>query len=257
MRASVEVVFKPITAGFLLAAALLPVSSADPTDVVLHEDFEGPATRMDEILAKAKISSSITTEVAFSGSRSLRMDNTKGGKFSRRLPLGGGWDELYARYMFRVGNAESRCWGYDEHYKLMGFEGGTEECKGGEYRSDGSDCFTVRTRFNYPNLGVRVESAPYPGVHDILQAKVKVADGEWHCLEMRVKLNTPGEKDGQVDVWVDGRQKTKKKLRFRKVGTLQIDKWWFTYWANDDWCGPLYVDDLTISEGPIGCPDSP
>ena len=224
---------------------------------VLVEDFDGATTLMDEILAGEKIRSSIGSEVSFSGERALEMADHKRGRFSRRHPFGDGFDELYARYMFRIGKADSSCWSWREHYKMMGFEGGSRECKGGKYRSDGADCFSVRTRFNYPYLGVRVESAPYPGHFNLLNTKVKVNDGEWHCLEFRVKLNEPGEKDGRIDVWVDGRKKSKTKLEFRTVPELQIDKWWFTYWANDSWCGPLHIDDLIVAREPIGCPDKP
>lgn len=236
-----------------IGASPLP-SDLDPADVILFEDFDGPTTVIDDLLARDKITSAISSEVAFSGNRSLEMAADVTSKFSWRLPLGGAWDDLHARYMFRIAEAKSRCWGWDEHYKMMGFEAGTEECKGALYKSDGTDCFTVRSRFNYPHLGVHVESAPYPGIFDFMHRRVKANDGEGHCLEFRVKLNTPGEKDGEIHIWVDGRERVKNKLRFRKVESLKIDKWWFTHWSNDAWCAPLYVDDLVISKERIGCP---
>jgi len=227
-------------------------SPAGNTGVLLSEDFEGATTVMDETLNGS--ASSITSEASYSGTRSLKMHNSDAGKFSKRMRLGEGWDNLYARYMFRVGNANSSCWDSGEHYKNMGFEGGTSECKGADYTSDGTDCFTVRSRFNYPSIGVHVESPPYPGEFDDVNEGVNVADGNWHCFEFSVKLNTPGSKNGEIRYWVDGHEKVRGNLEFRTVNSLQIDKWWFTYWANDSWCGPLYLDDLVISETPIGCP---
>lgn len=220
-------------------------------EIILSEDFEGLTTVMDEALVGS--TSSVTTDEAFSGLRSLKMDNSDAGKFSERYPLGASYDVLYVRYMFLVGDHNSACWNSGQHYKNMGFEGGTEDCKGGGYESDGTDCFTVRTRFNYPNLGVHVESAPYPGKFDHLNTNVNVADGQWHCFEMKVTLNTPGTSNGEIRHWVDGIEAVKSNLEFRIVPTLKIDKWWFTYWANDDWCGPLYLDDLVISTEKIGC----
>ena len=224
-------------------------------DMILSEDFEGPTTVMDDPLAGT--ASSITSATAYGGSRSLEMHPSEAGKFSWRAPLGASYDALYARYMFRVGNAPSTCWNSGQHYKNMGFEGGTEDCKGGDYHSDGTDCFTVRTRFNYPHLGVHVESAPYPGKFDHLNTAVNAADGQWHCFEMRVQLNTPGSSNGEIRHWVDGVEQMRGNLEFRTVNTLKIDKWWFTYWSNDSWCGPLYLDDLVISTTPIGSPHLP
>lgn len=224
------------------------------SDVLLFEDFESAVTLLDGPLSNS--ASSITSTTAFSGQRSLEMHNSDAGKFSSRFPLGGGWDVLYARYMFRMGDAQSACWNTSQHYKNMGFEGGTSDCKGGNYTSDGTDCFTVRTRFNYPYLGVHVESAPYPGEFDDVNS-VNATDGKWHCLEMRVKLNTPGAKDGEIRHWVDGHEQVHNQLEFRIVPGLRITKWWFTYWSNDNWCGPLYLDDLVISKARIGCASVP
>jgi len=106
----------------------------------------------------------------------------------------------------------------------------------------------VRSRFIYPNIGVWVESAPFPGLFDDLNEEVDVADGNWHCFEFSVKLNTPGIKNGEIRYWVDGKEKVHGNLEFRTVNSLQINKWWFTYWSNDAWCGPLYLDDLSLAK---------
>ncbi len=235
--------------GYLGDSPLPP--GLNPADVILFEDFESSRTLMDGVLADS--ASSVTTKTAFSGQACLEMHNSNAGKFSSRLPLGGSWDRLFARYLFRVGNAGSSCWNASQHYKNMGFEAGTRECKGSDYTSNGADCFTVRSRFNYPYLGVHVESAPFPGLFTDLN-RVDIADGNWHCLEVEVQLNTPGARDGVIRHWVDGQVKVVNNLEFRTVDSLKIDKWWFTHWANDDWCGPLYLDDLVISTRRIGCP---
>ncbi len=222
-------------------------------DLVLVEDFEGASTLVDEAIEGT--TSTVTNATSAGGQRCLSMDNSSNGLFSYRFPLGAGFDALYARYMFKVGNASSSCWGTDQHYKNMGFEGGTTECKGGSYVSDGTDCFTVRTRFNWPGIGFRIEG--YPGNIDDTNGSVDVADGDWHCFEMLVRLNDPSRSDGEVRFWVDGIEKVHPGLQFRVVDTLKIDKWWFTYWSNDQFCGPLYIDDLVVSRARIGCPGTP
>jgi len=47
----------------------------------------------------------------------------------------------------------------------------------------------------------------------------------WYCYEYRVKANTPGERDGQITVWVDGELSADfPNLRFRDIASLQIDR---------------------------------
>ncbi|MEM6989190.1 MAG: hypothetical protein AAF721_01795 [Myxococcota bacterium] len=237
----------------LLALTLaLGAPATAAADELFVENFDGTQTILDPVLANSE--SSITQDEAYAGTGALMMTASEAGLFSARFPLAHSVERAYARYMFRVGNPESGCWDGGQHYKNMGFEGGTNDCKGGDYTSDGTDCFTVRTRFNWPNLGVRVESPPYPGLFDTLVEDVDAADGEWHCLEVDVQLNDPGQANGTIDVRVDGSPAQAAGLEFRTVGSLTIDKWWMTYWANDEWCGPLFIDELVVADEPIGCP---
>jgi hypothetical protein len=275
----------PATCAVLFATAAVPSQANDlycaapGPDYLLCDGFEGATSVIDESLDGS--TSSIVGDVSHGGDWSVEMDNSEDGLFSERhyLQDAGGdpvaEDVLYARYMFRVGDADSSCWDPNQHYKNMGFEGGTTDCKGGDHVSDGTDCFTVRTRFNWPHIGFRIEGfmGVGNGTVESVNEDVDVADGAWHCFEMRVKLNDPescegyeppdnedamcnagGPCDGEVRYWVDGQETVCGNLYFRTVESLKIDKWWFTYWANDDWCGPLYVDDLVVSRSRIGCP---
>lgn len=48
--------------------------------------------------------------------------------------------------------------------------------------------------------------------------------GDWHCHELMVKANTPGQRDGRVAVWVDGQLAMDfPNLRLRDVESLKID----------------------------------
>ena len=239
-----------------LGSSPLP-AGLNASDVVLFEDFETHPTLFD-MIGDPDTTSSVSMESFYGGQWALRMDGADSGKFSELMDLGEGFDELYARYMFRVGDPTNACWSSNQHYKNMGFEGGgTGDCNGGTYTSDGTDCFTVRSRFNYPALGVKVESAPFPGDFNDVNTTINAADGEWHCLEIYVRLNDPDVANGEIHYWVDEQESVVSDLRFRTVSTLTIDNWWWTYWSNDDWCGPLYTDDLVVSRAPIGCPGSP
>lgn len=48
--------------------------------------------------------------------------------------------------------------------------------------------------------------------------------GRWYCYELMVKANTPGERDGRVAFWVDGRLTGDfPNLRFRDVAALRLN----------------------------------
>ena len=47
--------------------------------------------------------------------------------------------------------------------------------------------------------------------------------GRWFSLEMKVKLNTPGQHDGELRVWIDGKEAlTCTQAFFRSTGTVHI-----------------------------------
>jgi hypothetical protein len=83
------------------------------------------------------------------------------------------------------------------------------------------------------------------------------ASGSWHCVEVHMRLNTPGEVDGALEFWVDD---------VPEAGSEALD-WrgsWTDYGINavaieNFWPGgaaaPLrrWIDDIVISTAPIGC----
>jgi hypothetical protein len=245
----------------LAAEPRATLSGINPADVLMFEDFEGATTLADPALDGSQ--SSVVSGIAFSGSRSLEMCAGEACKFSYRMQLPEAVDRAYARYMFMVGNHEAF---YDsngdpltgEHYKNPGLEGGDSSCKGGGSHKD-ANCIAARTRLNVPWAGMHLEGYVAYGIEgdgatSVLEKSINVVDGKWHCLEIMVKLNTPGQKDGEAKVWVDGRETALHGLDFRKDKTWQISKYWWTYWSNDHWKGPIYIDDVVVSKSRIGCP---
>ena len=76
----------------------------------------------------------------------------------------------------------------------------------------------------------------------------------WICYEVRVRMNTPGLRDGLVSVWADGILIAEwTNLRFRDVGTVQIDEVQFEHGGqgstqqNDKW-----FDNLVLASAYIG-----
>jgi endoglucanase len=85
--------------------------------------------------------------------------------------------------------------------------------------------------------------------------------GEWINLVQRVKINSPGNADGEVQVWVNGREALRLDgLRFVTDGS-RIDTFYVSTFHGGntaDW-GPahdshLWIDDIRIDRGTAGSP---
>jgi len=118
----------------------------------------------------------------------------------------------------------------------------------------------VTTRYNdFPNLR-------WLGNKPTSQFKLHSTQesGRWVCVEARAKLNTPGQKDGLNQLWIDGRLEAERKnLDWRGSNTDHGINAVFleTYW-NDG--SPVtqsrWIDNFAISTKPIGpvvCPRNP
>ncbi len=88
--------------------------------------------------------------------------------------------------------------------------------------------------------------------------------GRWVCVEARVKLNTPGQRDGLNQLWIDGRLEAERRnLDWRGsytshgINAVFLEAYW-----NDG--SPVdqsrWIDNFVISTqpiGPISCPRQP
>jgi len=80
--------------------------------------------------------------------------------------------------------------------------------------------------------------------------------GRWICIEIRVKLNTPGQSDGEIEYWADGKQ------ILLQAGVNMRDDYddyglnlmqWDCYWnAGSPTEQSRFYDNLVISTAPIG-----
>ncbi|EIP97729.1 hypothetical protein OpiT1DRAFT_02176 [Opitutaceae bacterium TAV1] len=64
--------------------------------------------------------------------------------------------------------------------------------------------------------------------------------GKWHTLKQRIKLNTPGQPDGELQIWINGKLALNRTdMRWRNAGqTWQIDYFYFSTFhggASDDY----------------------
>ena len=80
--------------------------------------------------------------------------------------------------------------------------------------------------------------------------------GRWVCVESRLKLNTPGKKDGYAALWIDGRLDTERNsMDFRgtytdhTINAIFLEAYWNQGSPVDQY---RWYDDFVVSTKPIG-----
>jgi hypothetical protein len=80
--------------------------------------------------------------------------------------------------------------------------------------------------------------------------------GRWVCVEARARLNTPGEKDGLNQLWIDGRLESERRnLDWRGsyddygINAVFLEAYWNRGSPVDQ---SRWIDDFVISTKPIG-----
>ena len=83
---------------------------------------------------------------------------------------------------------------------------------------------------------------------------VQIERDKWYCMEVMVKLNTPGQSDGEQAAWVDGKPVCEVKgLRWRDVPELRLNCFWIMlYVHNSTHPNRVYFDDVVLSQEYIG-----
>lgn len=82
-------------------------------------------------------------------------------------------------------------------------------------------------------------------------------NNRWYCIEQYVKMNTPGEADGVLRGWVDGRLAFERTdLRFRTVEALKVEQIWMNLYHGGSAVSPedmdQYYDNVVIAREYIG-----
>ncbi len=88
--------------------------------------------------------------------------------------------------------------------------------------------------------------------------------GRWVCVEARVKLNTPGKKDGENQLWIDGRLEAERHhldwrgtFNDRGINAVFLEAYWNEGSPVDQ---ARWIDNFVVSTKPIGpvvCPRNP
>ncbi len=256
-------------------AAVSEAALKGRTDVVWFEDFESPDWKDHwnlEVTEGAE-----TTDDArfvFQGSRAFAVRSSKGehGSVGGSVYFPQGFDTLYVRYYLYF--PKNFVWGQGRycHLKLFGLEG----LRTGERwkptpagtKPTGSDKFSSRICAR-PQTGELHFYVYHPdqrgGYGDNRECTAGLQRGRWHAVETMLKVNTVGQKDGQVACWLDGKLVGRAEgLRFRTAEDLRIRKARFdNYWggAGDENTAPVdqvhYMDNIVVATDYIGPAEAP
>ncbi len=101
-----------------------------------------------------------------------------------------------------------------------------------------------------------------PASHFMLHSREE--SGRWVCVESRAKLNTPGERDGLNQLWIDGRLEAERRnLDWRGsyvdhgINAVFLEAYWNQGSPVDQ---SRWIDNFVISTepiGPVSCPRNP
>lgn len=145
-------------------------------------------------------------------------------------------DEGHLRYWVRFPDG----FAFAKGGKLPGLWGGSK-VSGGE-QPDGDDGFSTRLMWRTGGAGEVYLYAPDESGTSLGRGDWTWPTGRWTCVEQHVALNTPGARDGEVTVWLDGRQVLRASdLVYRTTDELKIEGIFFsTFFGGDerDWASP-------------------
>ncbi len=223
----------------------------DPA-VLFADGFEnGDFSKWDENQAQGDPTRTFVTDgadLAFLGNHACQMTATRGRNNGGSLIkwFGEGHDELFARFYVRFADDA----GYTHHF--VHFNGSPDRWgsfgKAG-LRPNGSDFFTtgIEPWFDWGQNappGKWMFYSYWPDMKGSRGGKYwgngfhpkgdVIPRGIWICMEIRVKMNTPGKEDGQQTVWQDGQMVGHfTGIRWRDVDGLKTNVFWLMSYVTE------------------------
>lgn len=258
----------------VLAQAAKDVAPSAPEGVVFRCDFEserwfeqwGERQSPDHVAA---VDSDPGRRFEPLDGKALRIQIEKDGHYGVSLAyrfrkqLGYEPEEIYFRYYLRFADD----WNPRRGGKLPGIGGTYGRAGWGGRPVHGDDGWSARGLFE----GQRDGRTPigYYCYHMDMRGRYGsgwvwdredrglLENNRWYCIEQYARLNTPGQPDGILRAWVDGRLAFEKTdIRFRSVDTLKIEDVWINFYLGGTWTSEaehhVYIDDVVISKNPIG-----
>lgn len=203
--------------------------------------------------------------------RGLAADISAGGHLgmSRFVPVPGAPTEAWFRYMLRLDD-----WLPSQSGKLPGFAGlESASARGCIPPSASRPGWSARMMYHEAGTQGAAEGMVRIGYYvyhldqpaacgETMNWSVDLAQGSWYCIEGRIRLNDPGEANGELTGWVDGAERFQGDgLRFRSgAGNPVEDLWLNVYAGGKKPAGEdlrLTIDEVAVSSlSRIGCPDA-
>jgi hypothetical protein len=81
-----------------------------------------------------------------------------------------------------------------------------------------------------------------------------VEPGRWYCMEIMVKCNTPGKRDGEQAAWIDGKKVVHVEgLRWRDSASIKVNCFWLLLYVHDSpKLNRVWFDNVALSRSYIG-----
>ena len=182
--------------------------------------------------------------------------------------------EIYFRYYLRLGSDWNQTL---QGGKLPGISGTYGIAGWGGRKSNGNNGWSARGLFKLTipagnPLGGTTPIGTYCyhadmqgsyGTNWVWQKDYRgfLENDRWYSVEQYLKLNTPGDRDGVLRAWIDGRLAFEKTdIRFRHVDKLKIEQVWMNVYHGGTKPSPydqhVFIDNVVIAREYIG-PMSP
>jgi hypothetical protein len=176
-----------------------------------------------------------------------------------KVPLEKGYEELYLAYRVRFAAGFQ----FVKGGKLPGLVGGTAPtgCVADENGFSARGMWrTMGRAVQYLYYAAKKESCGDDFEYELDGKPFSFQRGTWHTIEHHIVLNTPGETDGVLEAWVDGKQVLSvHDMTYRAANaSYEIDALYFStfFGGSDPTWAPLTAqtldyDDFVVSTAPI------
>ncbi len=112
----------------------------------------------------------------------------------------------------------------------------------------------LKLRAQHPGMRPAAGGSPWWGEVRAPAQPFRPVPGRWHCVELMLAANTPGQADGEQALWFDGELVIRSAgLRWREDASLRINVFWLPFALRD--CPrptSLGIDDVVIATSYIG-----
>lgn len=254
----------------MIALLLLAVAEGD---VIFREGFEGPdLSGWDEVRNPGNCA--LDRDVVASGAQALRIEShlardTGGSVTKWFLP---GEDEVYLRFYVRFSEDSD----YIHHFVRLIANRADNRWSGfghaGE-RPEGDDRYTTGIEpwgdwgrneapgwwhfYSYFHAMEESRDGYFWGNHFEPDPPVAAQRGEWTCVEVMVRANTPGEADGAQALWIDGAEAGRfEGIDWRTDGGLRVNALSMDFYVTDRWAtrerNAVWFDDVVVARTYIG-----